>query len=121
MKDMNNKESNRIQIIIAIIGLLGTIGAGIVNSNITIKIDKTATEVLTKTIKNNKYILQAKINDPDGYTNVRSKPSIDGYIIDVIDDGKIFYTYLQNGSWWQIKTSDNKTGYIHRTRIKLLK
>jgi polyhydroxyalkanoate synthesis regulator phasin len=68
-----------------------------------------------------KYNLRAEIDDPDGYTNVRSLPSIKGQILDVVREGEVFYTHYQNGNWWHIKTPRNKVGYMHSSRIKLLK
>ncbi|WP_133512609.1 SH3 domain-containing protein [Candidatus Thiosymbion oneisti] len=63
--------------------------------------------------------LRATIDDPDGYTNVRSQGSVSGAIIDRIAEGEEFHTHVQKGSWWQIKTPRGKVGYMHVSRIKL--
>ncbi|MFO6425109.1 SH3 domain-containing protein [Motilimonas sp. KMU-193] len=70
--------------------------------------------------KQQKYHLEAEIDDVDGYTNVRSQPSIKGQIIDRVLDWHVFYTYHQDGNWWQVKTPNKKIGYMHISRIRLL-
>jgi len=67
-----------------------------------------------------RYHLRAVIEDPDGYTNVRSLPNINGEIITVVKEGEIFYTHIQEGDWWLVKTKDGKIGYIHSSRIKII-
>src|SRR5215210_6185831 len=47
---------------------------------------------------------QAVINDPDGYTNVRSGPGTHYGIVARVVDGEIFYVVYQQGSWWQGRT-----------------
>ena len=34
--------------------------------------------------------------------------------------GEPFYTYTQDGSWWQAMTRDGKVGYMHVSRIKIV-
>lgn len=62
----------------------------------------------------------ATIQDPDGYTNVRSESSKQSKIIEKIKDGEIF-AILSHGNWYKILTSTGKTGYIHKSRIKEIK
>lgn len=68
----------------------------------------------------NPFQLRAIIDDPDGYTNVRGRSSVSGAIIDRMVTGETFYTYIQEGDWWRIKTPRGKIGYMHMSRIKLL-
>ena len=68
----------------------------------------------------NKYPLAAVIDDSDGYTNLRSSPSTQGQIIRQIRENESFYTFIQQSSWWHVKTSDGKFGYIDSSRIKIL-
>ena len=63
--------------------------------------------------------LQAVINDPDGYTNVRSGPGTQYEVLSKIVDNETFYVVSQRGSWWQVRTQDGKYGYMHRSRIKM--
>jgi uncharacterized protein YgiM (DUF1202 family) len=67
------------------------------------------------------YALRAVIKDPDGYTNVRRMKSSSSDIVTKIYDGEEFYTHAQDGTWWQIKTKDGKLGYMHVSRIDVLK
>ncbi len=60
------------------------------------------------------------INDPDGYTNVRSGQGASYGIIERINESEVFYAIPQkNSDWWPIRTADGKYGYIHRSRIKI--
>jgi uncharacterized protein YgiM (DUF1202 family) len=63
--------------------------------------------------------LQAVINDPDGYTNVRSGPGTQYEVLSKIVDNETFYVVSQQGSWWQVRTQDGTYGYMHRSRIKM--
>lgn len=64
--------------------------------------------------------VRAVINDPDGYTNVRSGQGASYGIIARINEGEVFYAMpQQNSDWWPIRTVDGKYGYIHRSRIKI--
>jgi uncharacterized protein YgiM (DUF1202 family) len=63
--------------------------------------------------------VQAVIEDPDGYTNVRSGQGTQFSIIARIDEGEVFYTIPQQGDWWPVRTKNEKYGYIHRSRIKV--
>jgi gas vesicle protein len=64
--------------------------------------------------------LTAVIDDPDGYTNVRSMKSSSSQIVATIKKNEQFYTYHQNENWWQVKTAQGKIGYVHVSRIKVL-
>ena len=66
------------------------------------------------------FILTAVIDDPDGYTYVRSIKSSSGEVIARVNQNEHFNTYLQDGNWWQIKTADGKIGYMHVSRIKII-
>jgi uncharacterized protein YgiM (DUF1202 family) len=66
------------------------------------------------------FILKAVIDDPDGFTNVRSMKSSSSSIVAKVSRNEQFHTYLQNGNWWQIKTADGKIGYMHTGHIRIL-
>src|SRR5215210_5048515 len=67
-----------------------------------------------------RYESQAVINDPDGYTNLRSGPGIQYQVVSKVVNGEIFYVIYQQGNWWQVRTREGKSGYMHRSRIKIL-
>ncbi|ABL64129.1 SH3 domain-containing protein [Chlorobium phaeobacteroides] len=66
------------------------------------------------------FILKAVIDDPDGFTNVRSMKSSSSSIVAKVTRNEQFHTYLQDGSWWQVKTADGKIGYMHTGHIRIL-
>ena len=64
--------------------------------------------------------VEAGIDDPDGYTNIRSGQGTQYSIIARVTQGEVLYTIpQQSNDWWPVRTKDNKYGYIHRSRIKL--
>lgn len=62
----------------------------------------------------------AVIEDPDGYTNVRSKPDKSSEIVGTIKQGVRFTVLSQKGDWWSVETADGKTGFVHRSRIRIV-
>jgi hypothetical protein len=67
-----------------------------------------------------KFTMRAVIKDPDGFTYVRSMPNREGQIVTKVKDKEVFFTYVQSGSWWQVKTGNNRYGYMHVSRIQPL-
>lgn len=61
----------------------------------------------------------ARINDPDGYTNVRSGPGSDYAIIERIQKHQPFIVLNEKGKWHKIFTPEKRTGYVHNSRIDL--
>lgn len=68
-----------------------------------------------------RYRLAAIIDDPDGYTNVRADPATDAAIVARVNAGEAFTTYEQSGAFWAVRTADGVTGYMARSRIRLLR
>lgn len=64
--------------------------------------------------------LTAVIDDPDGFTNLRSQKSASSQVVARVNQGEQFFTYTQDGSWWQVMTRDGKVGYMHVSRIKIV-
>ena len=62
----------------------------------------------------------AVIDDPDGFTNVRSGPSASFPIVARVNRGDVFTTYPQVGDWWQVRTADSRVGYMARSRIRVI-
>lgn len=63
--------------------------------------------------------VQAVINDPDGYTNIRSGPGINFSIIARVEEGSVFYTIPQQSDWWPVETKNSIIGYMHSSRIRI--
>lgn len=59
------------------------------------------------------------IKDADGYTNLRSGPTIDAEVLRQIPSDDLVY-YKRNGnSWWEVRFQwiGEKVGYVHSSRI----
>jgi hypothetical protein len=64
---------------------------------------------------------QGVINDPDGYTNVRSKPDTSAPVVAKVNTGEVF-TYETNGipqypKWLKVTLPSGKSGWMHASRI----
>ena len=63
-------------------------------------------------------LLYAQINDPDGYTNVRSGPGASYPIVGQIKAGIVFgFNEIENSSWWNVNTRRDVYGLMHKSRI----
>ena len=65
------------------------------------------------------FTLAAVIDDPNGYTNVRSGPSTVAPTIARVSTGERFTTYEQGGDWWRVRTEGGLIGYMPRLRIRV--
>lgn len=61
----------------------------------------------------------ALINDPDGYTNIRSGQGATYDIVGIVKEGEEFYVQTGNNEWWKVTTKNGITGYMHKSRIRL--
>ncbi len=59
-----------------------------------------------------------KIQDPDGYTNLRKDKSTASEVIQKVKSGDFIEVLDNSGDWFLVKTKDGKEGYIYRNRIK---
>jgi hypothetical protein len=66
-------------------------------------------------------IMTAEVNDPDGYTNIRSGKGTDYNILGTVKVGETFYVLHNTGVWWQVKTKTGIIGYVHSSRICCIK
>jgi hypothetical protein len=62
-----------------------------------------------------------QINDADGYTNVRSKPSGQAGVIGQVNDGEIFEFDGSGASWYKVWTNYGLSGYMHSSKIQEVK
>ena len=63
----------------------------------------------------------AMINDPDGFVNVRADKNTDSEILFKIKETEFFLCEPTADSWWKIDKFYTKTGYVHKSRIQLIK
>ncbi|HJS11264.1 YARHG domain-containing protein [Sphingopyxis sp.] len=66
------------------------------------------------------FTLAAVIDDPEGFTNIRSERSAKSTIIGKVLDGEKFLTYKQSGAWWRVRKADGTTGFMFRKYIRLV-
>lgn len=59
-----------------------------------------------------------KINDPDGYTNLRMENNKISSILEKIKTGEIVEVIEQSGDWYLVKTRTGNQGYVHKSKIK---
>src|SRR3972149_11515955 len=62
----------------------------------------------------------ARINDTDGYTNVRNGKGTNFEIVTQYKYGEFFQCEPSSDEWWIVQGFNNKHGYIHRSRITLI-
>src|SRR5258706_11040426 len=61
----------------------------------------------------------AKIDDKDGYVNIRKKPDIKSEITGKFTEQDIFWCLWPEGDWYQVDFKAG-SGYIHKSRIKFV-
>lgn len=66
------------------------------------------------------FTLAAVIDDPDGFTNIRSGQSTKAEIVGKVLEGEKFLTYKQSGQWWRVRKADGTTGFMFRKYIRLI-
>ena len=63
------------------------------------------------------------INDPDGYTNIRSGPGTNFEIVGKINEGEgIVYWQNEDSNWWKVRKNlhggESIMGFVHRSRLQ---
>lgn len=60
------------------------------------------------------------IDDPDGFTNVRTAPRENAAIVARVKPGEVFeYDDTGKETWWKVKLASGKTGWMHHSRIRI--
>lgn len=67
---------------------------------------------------NNNTISKYKINDPDGFSNLRDKPN--GQVLQKIYDNETFEVVGEVDDWKKVKLSNGILGFIHTSRVVLI-
>jgi uncharacterized protein YgiM (DUF1202 family) len=64
--------------------------------------------------------VRAVIDDPDGWTNVRSGPGVSSPVLTQVVDGDVFTATVSRDEWGHVTTKDGTSGFMHRSRIRVL-
>ena len=67
------------------------------------------------------FVLTAVIEDPDGFANVRARRSPSSAVLARVNRDEEFSTYRQEGVWWQVRTRDGTIGFMHASRIRIVR
>jgi len=63
----------------------------------------------------------AVIEDADGFVNVRSRPDAKSDVVLQIQKDEFFACAPSESDWWRVKDFFNNEGYMHKSRIRLVK
>lgn len=77
--------------------------------------EKTIEENTSTTSNLTPKVILYKVNDPDGYSNLREEPN--GKIIRKVFENETFEIISHNKKYHLVKFSDGSTGYIHESRV----
>jgi hypothetical protein len=62
---------------------------------------------------------RGRINDPDGYANIRKERNAQSEIVGKLLKKEIFdYWEIQGNNWYPVKTQNGICGFVHKDRIK---
>ncbi|MCV9926932.1 SH3 domain-containing protein [Flavobacterium sp. LS1R49] len=65
------------------------------------------------------YIIHVyKIQDSDGFTNLRKEKSSTSAIIEKIKSGEKIQVLNNSGDWWLVRTNSDNKGYVYKSKIK---
>ncbi len=78
-------------------------------------------EVIKDSFSTKPFSVNAMINDPDGYTNVRQAANVKSQIVSRVSKEEFFQTHSQNSEWWQVRLNSGAIGYMHKSRILMIR
>lgn len=58
-----------------------------------------------------------KVNDPDGFTNLRKDKNTSSEIVQQIKSGEQLQVLDNSDDWFLVKTNEGNQGYVHKSRI----
>ena len=61
----------------------------------------------------------ATVEDADGHSNVRARPSTVSAIVSQVQVGETFRTRREAGNWWPVELADGTEGYIAKRLIRV--
>ncbi|SNR31310.1 SH3 domain-containing protein [Flavobacterium sp. ov086] len=59
-----------------------------------------------------------KIQDADGYTNLRKEKNSTSIIVEKVKSGEKIEVLDNSGDWWLVQTNSGNKGYIYKSKIK---
>jgi hypothetical protein len=65
--------------------------------------------------------IRAVINDKDGFTNVRAEASNHSEIIGKVYENESFIVISMEGDWWKVELPNGANGFMHKSRISIIK
>lgn len=71
-----------------------------------------------ETKKEENFLFIGNINDPDGYTNVRSEPIKQSTVIDKIFEGQDFKVLDFVNSWYKVESPKGIIGFMYFDRVR---
>lgn len=75
-------------------------------------------DIYESSAEKDKENINAHIQDPDGYTNLRKEKNSTSEILQTIKKGEPIEVLDNSGDWFLIKTKEGKEGYVHKSRVK---
>ncbi len=63
-------------------------------------------------------LITVKIQDSDGYTNLRKEKSTTSAILERVSTGEVVEVIEQVGDWYFVRTKSGNQGYVFKTKIK---
>jgi hypothetical protein len=64
--------------------------------------------------------IMAKIDDKDGWTNIREGKGRNYRIIDKLYDNELFIVEDTSGEWWPVVKNNGLRGFVHKSCIKIV-
>jgi uncharacterized protein YgiM (DUF1202 family) len=61
----------------------------------------------------------ATVEDPDGHSNVRERPTTSSALVGRVQVGEIFRARRESGKWWPVELSDGTEGFIAKRLIRV--
>lgn len=83
------------------------------------KLKEYATIIYEPEISSDEVQIIYKINDPDGFTNLRKDKNTSSSILEKVKSGEIVEVIEQLGDWYLIRTRIGNEGYVYKTKIKV--
>ena len=82
-------------------------------------------EIPESEIENQKIMSQlgerklGRIDDPDGYVNIRKESNAESEVVGkIVEKELFFYWEIADSNWWYVETKDAIKGFVYKSRIK---